>query len=198
MSENLKETSEHPRRRYWLFARKWWKGRGRFSQGPVSRGFELWRSHPRWYMHSALVEDCAMKGGCCGRDCGCCVDRVVGPTRKLGVGHCTVECGCYRTDRGFELAPDEKKMFKDQFGFARGGDSYSTHEQRDPYYSRIYLASIWGLLPNGKGNLNPFDSIVGEDGNEQTHFSLGSDMESSFTLFAKGEDVSEGSVAAEH
>jgi hypothetical protein len=60
----------------WLSTRYWWYTRGWIigNSGPLKRAFELWRSYPQWYMHPILVEDCKSRGGCCGRDCGCCFD----------------------------------------------------------------------------------------------------------------------------
>lgn len=46
-----------------------------FQCGTLIRGLNLWRSHPQWYLHKTLLKDCADKGGCCGRGCGCCRDR---------------------------------------------------------------------------------------------------------------------------
>lgn len=141
---------------YWLFARKRWQGLSALPIGPLTRGLDLWRSHPRWYMHQYLVQDCIGKGGCCARDCGCCLNRPVDlEQRKLGVGHCTVECGCCTKSRGFGLTSAEKQDFKTQF-------------DRNPYtfYVRqINPVLIWGLL---KGeDTNPFDMIYepseGED-----------------------------------
>ncbi|KAJ6157087.1 hypothetical protein N7497_005972 [Penicillium chrysogenum] len=33
-------------KRYWLLERQWWKVRNSFVEGPLIRGFDLWRSHP--------------------------------------------------------------------------------------------------------------------------------------------------------
>lgn len=71
------------------------------------------------------------------------------PARKLGVGHCTGECGCCIKTRGFVLTTEEKKSLSKQFGLSP--------DNRDPYYRRIILASIWGLL-NGSHD-SPFDLI---------------------------------------
>ncbi|KAJ5385595.1 hypothetical protein N7517_003506 [Penicillium concentricum] len=64
----------------WMWTRAWWYARGWIigNSGPLQRAFELWRSNSSWYMHLVLVEDCKSRGGCCGRDCGCCLDS----TRK--------------------------------------------------------------------------------------------------------------------
>ncbi|CAI7606063.1 unnamed protein product [Penicillium bialowiezense] len=124
--------------KYWLLERQWWLKRSDFPDGPLTRGLTLWRSHPRWYMHRVLVNDCAGKGGCCGRG-----------SRKLGVGHCTVECGCCIQSRGFAVTPEHKEKLSSWF------ETYEAYE--DPYYKKIIMASIWGLWQGSPDS--PFDLI---------------------------------------
>lgn len=132
--------------RYWFLKQKWCYTRSSVRFGYLGRGFDLWRSHPRWYMHYVLVEDCATRGGCCARVCNCCVDRKIPDTRQLGVGHCTLECGCCRRDRGFEISDSDKEQLKTNFIC----DRESTH------WLLVKKASMWGLDDSGK---NPFDLI---------------------------------------
>jgi hypothetical protein len=208
---------------------KWSMIRGCFS-GYLERAFEYWRGDPRWYMHRVLREDCARRGGCCGRGCGCCLDRKLELAHERGAGHCTVECGCCQEARGYELSKEEKKAFSIRYAvsqngkrdvelndappkivndgnqheesmednvvryeFSEGGvtqyklcrdlpditddeaeftdDEYPEADEEDPYYRRISLASIWGLVD---GNFeNPFDLIdqepfVGENDSTMT------------------------------
>jgi hypothetical protein len=84
--------------------RQWGEKRSAFCDGPLTRAFDLWRSHPRWYMHRVLREDCAARGGCCSRECGCCLDRNLGSALKHAAGHCTAECGCCREAEGSALS----------------------------------------------------------------------------------------------
>ncbi|KGO63523.1 hypothetical protein PITC_049050 [Penicillium italicum] len=93
--------------------------RNYFFDGPLGRAFEFWRAHPRWYMHRVLREDCASRGGCCGRACGCCLNRKLSYDRQSAVGHCTIECGCCHKTRGFELSEDEKKHFATRYAVSR-------------------------------------------------------------------------------
>ena len=123
-------------KRYWLLERQWWKVRNSFVEGPLIRAFDLWRSHPLWYMHRVLVEDCERRGGCCSRSCGCCVNRKINKTRQLGAGHCMVACGCCHRARGFELTEKEKMGLLTDFHIV---DDYSFYRQR------INRVSIWGL-----------------------------------------------------
>ena len=74
----------------------------------VKQNYETIRKDPKWYMRKELVKDCADRGGCCGRDCGCCALRARHFYKK-GVGHCTVECGCCVGFRGFRPSPEEKR-----------------------------------------------------------------------------------------
>ncbi|OJJ47406.1 hypothetical protein ASPZODRAFT_1948304 [Penicilliopsis zonata CBS 506.65] len=136
-------------KRYWCVDRTRWHCRTCFAEGPLTRGFELWRSHPRWYLHQILVEDCAGRGGCCGRDCGCCFRRHTRTTaaRKHSVGHCTTECGCCTRARGFTLSEKTKEVYMEQFGLTQ-----NTH-----YSHRIALASIWGLALGNEAD--PFSLI---------------------------------------
>lgn len=132
--------------RYWLLKQKWSYTRSSVRFGYLGRGFDLWRSHRRWYMHRYLVEDCAARGGCCARACNCCLDRKIPDTRQLGVGHCTLECGCCRRDRGFEISDSDKEHLKTNFFLNRESSHWRLFRQ----------ASIWGLDDSGK---NPFDLI---------------------------------------
>jgi hypothetical protein len=131
---------------YWMLERKWWSIEGSLIEGPLARGMKLWRSHPKWYMHCVLREDCAETGRCCGRDCGCCSNRHL-PKRKFAAGHCTVECHCCEKARGFELSSEKKAQVEKLFdlGVDRG------------YFKRIRHASLLGLIHLNLDN--PFDLI---------------------------------------
>jgi hypothetical protein len=145
----------------WMQTRAWWYTRGWIigTSGPLQRAFELWRSNPLWYMHPILVEDCKSRGGCCGRDCGCCLDaqRANSSAGALGVGHCTLDCGCCIRSRGFELSEEREKYLVDRFSFDNQLDTMDNQldtmdnqldtmdPQDDPYRRRICLVSIWGL-----------------------------------------------------
>lgn len=112
----------------------------------MSRAFDLWRSHPAWYMHEVLVEDCVRKQGCCSRGCGCCAKRQLS-TRQLAAGHCALTCGCCRTARGFELTKEEENEIYAALDF----------QANRKFYDRIELASIWGLRLDSYES--PFDLI---------------------------------------
>ncbi|KAJ5775140.1 uncharacterized protein N7511_000151 [Penicillium nucicola] len=145
----LKEELAELRKESWFLGRQWWHHRHEFHQGPLSRAFRLWRSHPQWYMHRTLRDHCSLQGGYCGRDCGCCIHRHTA-SQTLGVGHCTDECGCCRTARGFEFTSDERtritKCVED-----------SIRDGHNSYLQELIQVSIWGLLDNN--DENPFDQI---------------------------------------
>ena len=134
--------------KYWLLSQRWWYCRSDLEDIQL-RAFKLWRSHPQWYMHRALVEECAGRQGCCARGCGCCLNRKLLPSRSLGIGHCTLECACCRRARGFEVSPTDKKLLKEQFK--------NTVQERGYRITRYRQVSIWGLV--GESLEDPFDMI---------------------------------------
>lgn len=154
--EKLEEELAALNEQYWAAEESWWHWRSEFPEGPLTRGFELWRLHPQWYLHPVLRDDCAKKGGCCARDCGCCLHRPIPMDRRLGAGHCTPECGCCRKVRRFDLTAEQRKKKKMQFQFIpHTGDGFGVGD----YYRRTYLASIFGLWASS--NENPFSLIDG-------------------------------------
>lgn len=73
--------------------------------GPRARAYYWTRRDPKWHLLSWLRRDCARRGGCCGRGCGCC-ERSRSMTRPKCFGHCTAACGCCQRSRGFEIKPE--------------------------------------------------------------------------------------------
>lgn len=57
-SEEVQENLKAQRRLLWMLSREWWMLKNEFGEGIVKRAFDLWRSHPRWYMDQVLVEYC--------------------------------------------------------------------------------------------------------------------------------------------
>jgi hypothetical protein len=146
----IEEQLQNLNKEYWLFSQKLWQAQSAFKPGPLTRAIDLWHSHPRWYMHKFLVRDCAGKGGCCGRECGCCVNRPIAQSRELGVGHCTTECGCCAEYRGFDLTEEEKRDVEKRFDISEDGPS--------PNYGRsVAEVLFFGTLE--AENTNPFDMI---------------------------------------
>lgn len=146
------------RRHAWLLGCEWryWRTRSLGSPSVAERGFKHWRSKPRWYMHSVLVEDCVNRGGCCSRDTGCCVshEREISSTGELGIGHCTVECDCCSNARGFDLTVAAKNVFNAEFGFLHITDDEEESSECSYQYP-LCCASVWGLVKS--------DSIVSQE-----------------------------------
>jgi hypothetical protein len=76
--------------------------------------YDSLRRNTAWFMREEMVQDCSDQGGCCSRECGCCTRRHLSQ-RKKGRGHCTFECWCCISFRGFELPEKEKKEIREDF-----------------------------------------------------------------------------------
>lgn len=135
---------------YQILSQRWWFYRGNLEPTGQMRAFELWRSHPLWYMHSELVNDCVGRMGCCARGCGCCSNRTIHTSRSLGIGHCTLECGCCSKARRFEFSGLQKADLRELYKFKRG-------DKKNYRSVRIARIMIWGLF--GDSWANPFDMI---------------------------------------
>ncbi|KAJ5996610.1 hypothetical protein N7499_007071 [Penicillium canescens] len=91
-------------RTYWESRRRRWALEDGIHSMSAARGFARQRKHPDWYLSEELREDCAGRGGCCGRSCGCCEkprlvhgfnpDQIWIPNQIQGKGHCTSACHC--------------------------------------------------------------------------------------------------------
>lgn len=126
-------------RQYWFHERDLYQLESRFPAGSYRRAYDAWRSNPKWYLHPDLSNDCAGRGGCCGRDCGCCETRHELPGRRRGAGHCTAECGCCAKARGFDLTDKEKERVFGSFWRAFS-------DPKDITFSRRYgLAFFFGV-----------------------------------------------------
>ncbi|CAG8403968.1 unnamed protein product [Penicillium salamii] len=123
--------------RYWSLSQEWWRWRSALHPGTQLWGFELWRSHPRWYMHRDLVNDCVGRQGLTTRGI-------------LGIGHCTLECACCERARGFKVSDEEKQRLKELYKISL--------EDREEFRSRaIVRTSIWGIT--GGSWKDPFEVI---------------------------------------
>lgn len=171
MGENTSATLKDLAREYWVLERVWWRSwrEIRESGGYLTRGFEQWRSYPQWYLHKVLREDCAMRDGCCSRDCRCCAKRAhqspYTSSRKLGVGHCTVECACCIKHRGFDLKASEKPPVNDT---ARVSGAYEDSR----YAIKLRDTCIWGV----PGNSEPPSDQINEQPQAYTPKSVFPDL----------------------
>ncbi|KXG45304.1 uncharacterized protein PGRI_042170 [Penicillium griseofulvum] len=92
-------------KRQWALSRKKWTKEGSIDSWSFGRAYHIQRKNPDWYLSDPLVADCAGRGGCCGKGCGCCerprtVDGLEDGTNTRG--HCTTACSCCLKARGIE------------------------------------------------------------------------------------------------
>lgn len=109
LSAWLEELEAIPKE-YWLLERQLYEQEALLPRGGFLRAYSSWRSNPKWYLHPVLVNDCAGKGGCCGRGCGCCEKRGQAMDRRRSAGHCAVECRCCAKSRGFDVVDTKNTM----------------------------------------------------------------------------------------
>lgn len=111
---------------------------GKMPAGILGRAFKSCRTDPEWYLCQWLREDCARRGGCCGRDCGCC-ERARTTERQWNRGHCTRECGCCIRNkrRSYEDVDSEECQEEDL--------SFYMAAKESQYSGRLNRAYIWHL-----------------------------------------------------
>lgn len=197
LPESMREELERLKAEYFIVGKKRDRVLETFNYGYLGRGMQSWRERKpevEWWFHRTLVQDCAGRGGCCGRDCGCCRDRTakLGSERKAAVGHCTIECGCCVQARGFRFTDQLKEEMR---------DLYPLHPDKDAkYFRKIMLASIFGiedgcrkspvdLIEKGPG---PSDDFLEEPWcYDQSASACGSDEDSETTGFDVNQDYVE-------
>ena len=105
--------------------------------GVLKRAFESCRADPEWYLCQWLRQDCARRGGCCGRGCGCC-EKARTANRQWNRGHCTGMCGCCIRTQGrkdINAAQCELEELS----------SFRIAYEMTQYSARVNRAYIWGL-----------------------------------------------------
>lgn len=125
-------------RRYAEAEHKLYIAETRFPPGTLQKSYNALRQNPTWYLRQELVQDCARRGGCCSRSCGCCQKRHEIATRSKGLGHCTPSCGCCSSERGFEYSAEERRSFVE--------DLESQLYDDNPFYL-VHVACLFFLLP---------------------------------------------------
>ena len=98
-------------REYWRQERKHFLEISRADNNGFLRAFKSYRQKPKWHLHSRLCADCAGRGGCYGRDCGCC-EKPRSTIRAHQYGHCTTECSCCEQHRKFALNEKERGFIR--------------------------------------------------------------------------------------
>lgn len=116
-------------------------------ENSFARGFLEWRRQPQWHLSPDSRRDCARKGGCCGRDCGCCEKPRSTTREKALYGHCTEECGCCRRARGrHKLNPRRRRHWR---------PSVNRNGRPSFYAKHLEAGYVLGLVgdPNSKVSL---------------------------------------------
>ena len=122
--------------RYWENQRLTWKLEGNLPLGFMTKAFKQCRANMDWYLCSWMRQDCAGRGGCCGRGCGCCAKIAKHCGRRRG--HCTSSCQCCAQAQGRLTGKHGKLSDMDDFPF-------DVVKNDSPYSERIFRAYIWGL-----------------------------------------------------
>lgn len=147
--QEIREEIQYLKQNYFFADREWHQILSTFANPTLLRGFHFWRSDPQWYLHKTLVQICAEHGGCCARNCGCCQTRDLGSNRRLGVGHCTLECRCCQNDIDCTLIHGATQDMKNL--------SLPDRNRNYRHYRTLMLASVFGLADYSTAN--PFDLI---------------------------------------
>lgn len=114
---------------------------------PNKSAYDTVRHDTTWFMGEDLVEDCSDQGGCCSRQCGCCAKRHLSKAQK-GIGHCTSECWCCTSFRGFDLTEHDRMEIRSNME-RRLRDTVKK-ETSSPYL--LKMATWFFYPPERKGN----------------------------------------------
>lgn len=122
---------------YWAAERRIYIHNNHCPSRPFKRAYISTQKKPQWYLSPWLCEDCAERGGCCGRACGCC-QKPRSDFRLNGHGHCTKFCDCCIRARGFELDEAQTKLFQHVLNLLS--------KPIDRYSARMFYAYIYGFV----------------------------------------------------
>lgn len=84
----------------------------RLPAGSLKKLYDDLRQHPCWYLREGLVKDCAARGRCCARECGCCEKRLHTLPKKGMSGHCSLACPCCNKNIGDDTLETMYDKFK--------------------------------------------------------------------------------------
>ena len=107
--------------------------------GILGRAFKSCRTDPEWYLCQWLREDCARRGGCCGRGCGCC-EKARTTERQWNQGHCTSVCSCCIREQRRSDEDVRSEQFQAEQDF-----SFEFADMECQYSARLNRAYIWRL-----------------------------------------------------
>ncbi|ODM22098.1 hypothetical protein SI65_02944 [Aspergillus cristatus] len=123
---------------YWQHKQHVWRLEANTPLGPMRRAYEACRQKPDWHLSEWLRRDCAGRGGCCRRKCGCC-EKARKTEREWNHGHCTSACRCCIASKGCSSKGKttvEEDLKAVPFGFV----AYET-----PYDERMFCEYILGM-----------------------------------------------------
>ena len=131
----------HLNNAYWTHKKHIWLLEAGTPVSAAGRAYETRRKHiPEWYLSEWLRRDCAGRGGCCGRECGCCEKARSNRDRKWNYGHCTGACGCCMRTKGCRKVVTDPE--DDMYEFP--DDCDVSEDCRERYVTRLVVAYIWG------------------------------------------------------
>lgn len=123
---------------YWRHKQHLWRLEANTPLGPVGQAYEACRQKPNWYLSDWLRRDCAGRGGCCGRKCGCC-EKARETEREWNHGHCTSACRCCIQSK--ECSTQDKVTVEDDLKVV----PFDLVAYKTPYDVRVFREYIWGM-----------------------------------------------------
>lgn len=130
---------------YWAHKRHIWLLEAGAPVSAAGRAYEARRKHiPDWYLSEWLRRDCAGRGGCCGRGCGCCERARNTRDREWHHGHCTSACGCCVRTRGCGRAKEVEVVGSEEDMDMLPDDCGVSEDCQGLYVNRLMVAYIWG------------------------------------------------------
>lgn len=123
---------------YWQHKQHLWRLEANTPLGAVGRAYEACRQKPNWYLSEWLCRDCAGRGRCYRRKCGCC-EKARETEREWNHGHCTSACRCCIQSK--ECSTQDKVTVEDDLEVV----PFDLVAYKTPYNVRMFREYIWGM-----------------------------------------------------